>query len=156
MRCSFAGLLLILLVVVTGCGKNDQPPAPSSGARGGPESGPANRPKPRGPNETDEAERLFYTTCAACHGMDGTGNGRAAENLNPKPRNYTDAAWQASVTDDEIRKTILLGGAGVGKSAMMPPNPQLTDKPEVVEGLVKIIRAFGKQAQPGSSAPGGT
>ena len=87
---------------------------------------------------------MFATVCATCHGMDGTGNGPAASTLNPKPRNYTDAAWQASVTDDELRKTILKGGGAVGKSMMMPGNPQLEGQPEVLDGLVKIIRGFKK------------
>ena len=62
--------------------------------------------------------------------------------LNPKPRNYTDASWQASVTDAQLRKTILLGGAAVGKSPIMPSSPDLDEKPDVVEGLVKIVRRF--------------
>jgi len=33
----------------------------------------------------------------------------------------------------------------VGKSPMMPPQPQLKDQPEVVNELVAIIRAYGKQ-----------
>ncbi|MDB4958347.1 MAG: hypothetical protein JWO36_5916 [Myxococcales bacterium] len=88
---------------------------------------------------------MFATVCATCHGSDGTGTGPAAENLNPKPRNYTDPAWQASVTDDDLRKTILLGGQGVGKSPMMPGNPQLKDQPEVLDGLVQIVRGFGRK-----------
>ncbi|HET6344418.1 MAG TPA: cytochrome c, partial [Myxococcota bacterium] len=62
----------------------------------------------------------------------------------PKPRNYSDAAWQASITDEQLKKTIVEGGAAVGKSMMMPPNPDLRDKPQVVDELVKIIRGFKK------------
>jgi len=91
----------------------------------------------------DEAKQMFATVCAACHGIDGTGNGPAAASINPKPRNYTDPAWQASVTDDDIRKIILQGGQAVGKSPMMPAQAQLKDKPEVVSGLVSIVRSFG-------------
>jgi hypothetical protein len=80
-----------------------------------------------------------------CHGVDGSGNGPAAATLQPKPRNYTDAAWQASVTDEQLRETILKGGAAVGKSAAMPGQPQLKDHPEVLDGLVQIIRKFGKR-----------
>ena len=40
-------------------------------------------------------------------------------------------------------KTITLGGAAVGKSPIMPASPDLDAKPEVVDGLVKIIRKFG-------------
>lgn len=86
---------------------------------------------------------MFQNVCSTCHGMSGMGDGPAAESLSPKPRNYSDAAWQASVTDDDIKKIIVEGGQAVGKSAMMPAQPQLRDKPEVVAGLVKIIRGFG-------------
>ena len=52
--------------------------------------------------------------------------------------------WQASVTDDDLRNIIKFGGAAVGKSAVMPGAPQLKNKPEVIDELVKIIRNFGK------------
>lgn len=92
----------------------------------------------------DEAQQTFKTLCSTCHGADGKGDGVAAASLNPKPRNYTDKAWQASVTDDQLAKVILEGGAAVGKSPLMPPNPQLKDKPEVIAELVKIVRSFGQ------------
>ena len=87
---------------------------------------------------------MFNTLCSTCHGQSGTGDGVAAASLNPKPRNYTDKAWQASVTDDQIRKIIVEGGAAVGKSQLMPASPQLKDKPEVVNELVNIVRGFAK------------
>ena len=89
------------------------------------------------------AQALFAERCAACHGLEGKGNGPASAALNPKPRNYTDASWQASVTDEQLRKTIRLGGAAVGKSPSMPAAPDLDDKPDVIEGLVKLVRKFG-------------
>ena len=93
----------------------------------------------------EKAQQMFMTVCATCHGAYCTGKGPASETLNPKPRNYTDAAWQATVTDEDLRKTILLGGQGVGKSPMMPGNPQLKDDTETLDGLVQIIRGFGKK-----------
>lgn len=87
--------------------------------------------------------KIFEERCVACHGKGGHGDGPGAASLNPKPRNYTDKKWQKSVTDAELRKVILGGGAAVGKNPLMPPNPDLKKKPEVVEGLVKIIRQFG-------------
>lgn len=93
--------------------------------------------------DMDKAQLIFNERCAACHGTDGNGKGPASAALNPKPRNYRDKDWQTSVTDEQLRKTILLGGAGVGKSPIMPGSPDLDEKPEVVEGLVKIVRKFG-------------
>jgi cytochrome c553 len=91
-----------------------------------------------------ESRDLFAQRCSTCHGPQGTGNGPAAAALTTKPRNYTDKAWQASVTDEQLKRTIVGGGASVGKSPFMPPNPDLTDKPEVVAGLVTIVRSFGR------------
>jgi mono/diheme cytochrome c family protein len=93
---------------------------------------------------TQQAQALFQQTCAICHGPSGAGDGPASANLNPKPRNYTDKAWQASVTDEELKQIILQGGAAVGKSPTMPGQPQLKDKPEVLTAMVAIIRGFGK------------
>jgi mono/diheme cytochrome c family protein len=135
--------LLFAVVLFSACGKNSEPPPPTSGSPNAkPESGPGHA-RPAG-NEPSMAQQLFTTVCATCHGMDGTGKGPAAEALNPKPRNYTDPAWQASITDDQIKETILKGGQGVGKSPMMPGQPQLKDHPEVLDELVQIIRKFGK------------
>jgi uncharacterized membrane protein len=90
----------------------------------------------------EEARSLFDTRCAACHGANGQGDGAAAASLNPKPRNYHDATWQAAVTDAGIAKVVLEGGAAVGKSTTMPGNPDLKAKPAVIAELVKIIRGF--------------
>ena len=139
-------LLLAIAVVVSACGKNDKPPAPTSGSPNAkPESGPgANGPSGGGGGGPDaQAAAMFQNVCSQCHGMGGMGDGPAAASLNPKPRNYTDAAWQASVKDDDIKKIILEGGQAVGKSGMMPAQIQLKGKPEVVDALVKIIRGFG-------------
>jgi mono/diheme cytochrome c family protein len=134
--------LLIVVALLPACGKNNEPPPPTSGSPNAkPESGPS---RPRSGGDGSQAEKMFATVCVTCHGADGSGKGPAAEALNPKPRNYTDPQWQASVTDDDIKDIILKGGQGVGKSPMMPGQPQLKDQPEVLDGLVRIIRGFGK------------
>jgi mono/diheme cytochrome c family protein len=90
------------------------------------------------------ADTVFSTRCATCHGQDGKGTGPAAVALNPKPRDYSDPEWQKSVTDEQIKKTIVEGGAAVGKSPLMAPNPDLGNQPAVLDGLVKIVRGFAK------------
>lgn len=92
----------------------------------------------------ERASRYFKGICAGCHGLGGLGNGSAAAALNPRPRNFTDRAWQASVTDAHIRTTILKGGAAVGKSALMPPQPGLGEDPQTLEALVKLVRGYGQ------------
>ncbi|HEX3477549.1 MAG TPA: cytochrome c [Kofleriaceae bacterium] len=141
MRSLVIAIPFALTVLAGACGKNSEPPPPSSGTPNArQESGPT-RPAD---GQLSQAQAMFNTVCVMCHGADGTGTGPAAAALNPKPRNYTDAAWQASVTDGQIKDIILKGGAGVGKSPLMPAQPQLADKPEVLDGLVKLIRGFGK------------
>ena len=141
MRSLVIAIPFALAVLAGACGKNSQPPPPSSGTPNAQqESGPSRQTG----GQPSQAQAMFNTVCVMCHGADGTGTGPAAATLNPKPRNYTDPAWQAMVSDDQIKEIILKGGAGVGKSPAMPGNPQLADHPDVLDGLVKIIRGCGK------------
>ena len=85
---------------------------------------------------------MFESLCVTCHGSTGHGDGPGAGALQPKPRSFAEVAWQDSVTDEHIKKTIVFGGAAVGKSAMMPAQPQLKGNDAILDGLVKIVRAF--------------
>ena len=131
-------------MLLTACGKNNEPPPPSSGSPNAkPESGPSgSRGHASALSPQQKAHEMFATMCATCHGATGHGDGPAAASLTPKPRNYADAAWQASVTDDQIRQTILQGGQAMGKSPLMPGQPQLKEEPEELDTLVQIIRGF--------------
>ena len=96
------------------------------------------------PADASPAERaldLFARRCALCHGAEGRGDGAASGGLTPRPRNYHDPAWQASVSDDYLASVITRGGAALGRSAAMPSNPDLP--PEVVAELVRFIRKSG-------------
>jgi mono/diheme cytochrome c family protein len=124
------------LLALAGCGKSHSGSTETSGAT--PAATAA------GTGGATAANGVFKSRCAACHGNEGRGDGPGAAALNPKPRNYHDTAWQTQVSDDQIKKTIVYGGAAVGKSPMMPANPDLDAKPEVVDNLVRIVRGFGK------------
>src|SRR6185295_9190126 len=39
-------------------------------------------------------DEKFAQLCSGCHGPNGQGDGPAGVALTPKPRNFTDAAWQ--------------------------------------------------------------
>ncbi|MCX5745916.1 MAG: cytochrome c [Proteobacteria bacterium] len=147
----FAALAVVTLAFA--CNKGQEPPAPTSGRPNAErESGPGNwapvaggSAVPATPPAADPAKKaqsMYAMVCQMCHGETGRGDGTMAKNLPVKPRDYADAAWQASVTDDDLRKAILLGGAGIGKSPLMPGQPQLKDQPDVLNGLVAIIRGF--------------
>lgn len=129
------------LVVSVAC---NQPP--TSGSSGVPTAAAATATaaKAATTDAADTARSYFKQKCVVCHGDHGAGDGAGAAALNPKPRAFSQAEWQASVTDEQIGKTIVLGGAAVGKDAAMPANPDLAAKKEVVAELVKIVRAFKK------------
>jgi mono/diheme cytochrome c family protein len=131
-------LAVVALLAVAGACKEKPAPATSTAA---PSPPPAPTPEPP-PDPAYAARTLFRTKCVVCHGDHGAGDGPGAAALNPKPRAFADPTWQASVTDEQIKKTIVEGGAGVGKSVAMAANPELKDKPEELTALVKIIRDF--------------
>lgn len=66
-----------------------------------------------------KGKETFQTTCAACHGAEGKGDGVAAQALDPKPRNLNDAAYVSTLSDEHLYKVISEGGAAVGLSPMM-------------------------------------
>lgn len=123
--CPFAALVTIVVLAGGACGSDGQPSAQDS--------------------QLAQARAMFETKCARCHGLDGGGNGPSADSLHPRPHNYTDPAWQASVTDDQIKQIIVKGGINLGKSPAMPGNPTLKNHPELLDGLVKLIRSFVKR-----------
>jgi mono/diheme cytochrome c family protein len=90
-----------------------------------------------------EAKTIYDQRCTTCHGATGRGDGAAAVALNPKPRDFSDKAWQTGAKDDYLMKIVLEGGPAVGKSPLMPPNPDLQAKPQVVAALREMIRKFG-------------
>lgn len=96
------------------------------------------------PEAKKEAAEIFATRCMTCHGAQGHGDGPASAGLTPKPRNFSDKDWQASVTSAHIENIIQYGGVAVGKSPAMPPNPDLAAKPAVIKALREHIRTLGK------------
>ncbi len=121
------GIVLGAALAVAACSKRTAPPAGGGGVSAEAQS---------------EAANLIATRCTPCHGPNGKGDGPASASLTPKPRNWTDKAWQKIASDEEIEKAIVYGGAAVGKSPAMPANPDLADKPEVLAALRKKVRSF--------------
>jgi mono/diheme cytochrome c family protein len=90
-----------------------------------------------------DGQKLFETRCFVCHGRDGKGDGPSASGLAERPQDLTDANWQRTTTDDRIRSVIQGGGAAIGKSGAMPPNPDLTQ--EQIQGLVAFVRSLARK-----------
>ncbi len=126
--------------MVLGCQSKTQPEAAPEAAKPAPEPE-----KPAAPvveSPVSAAKQIYRLRCTVCHGESGRGDGPGGAALEPKPRSFTDSVWQDSVKDEQLRAIIVKGGAGVGKSPGMPPNPDLEQKPEVVDELVKLVRGF--------------
>jgi mono/diheme cytochrome c family protein len=97
-----------------------------------------------GSDDHASAEEIFTSRCVACHGADGRGNGPASGSLRPGPINFHDEDWQKTTSDETIAKAIVEGGAAVGMSSQMIPNPDLEDQPGTVKALITRIRGFVK------------
>ena len=92
-----------------------------------------------------DAAQAYNLTCGTCHGEAGDGNGPAGGALNPKPRDFTDAAWwdDEKTTDEYVAKVIKEGGPAVGLSPLMAPwGGQYDD--EQIAAMVDHLKTFKK------------
>ena len=137
-------LLVVSLVLLSGC-KDQAATTPPAAAPAAPAAA-APTPVAAAPTAEDlkAAAEMFSMRCLPCHGAGGAGDGPASAGLTPKPANFTLPEFQARVTDDHLEKVILYGGQAVGKSAAMPPNPDLESKPGILKGLRAHIRGLKK------------
>lgn len=83
-----------------------------------------------------KASDVYQRACASCHGARGTGGLPAREGA-PAPRDFTEAAWQGSRTDEDL-VLVVTGGKG--------PMPSFRDvlSPTEIEAVVQQVRAFGR------------
>ncbi len=144
MRCPALKLLMALALGAVACGGESPEPGKqpgsttaSSGTDGQSSSATAVSEAAR-----KEAASIFTTRCTPCHGAVGKGDGPASAGLTPKPRDLSDPAWQQAVDDEYLEKILLYGGIAVGKSAAMPPNPDLNGKAEILKALRLHVRAL--------------
>ncbi len=79
--------------------------------------------------------------CAACHGADGAGHTKAGRMAQVK--NFTDAAYQKTFTDDQASQQIKNGLKDpTGKEKMKAFGDKFSDAD--IKGLVDYVRAFQK------------
>ena len=87
----------------------------------------------------EEASELYAQRCANCHGARGDGRGVMASKLNPPPRNLRSYSWFKTTTPKHLKRVILGGGSAIGKSLLMPANPDLRNKPKLVSALIYYL-----------------
>jgi mono/diheme cytochrome c family protein len=122
----------LLFAVLAGCAREPAPAAARTPA-----------PPPVPSYELRLGKRAFQHYCQSCHGETGAGDGFNAFNLDPRPRDLSDPAFQRKKTDAELADAIQRGGAGVGLSALMPPWGRTLSRAEI-EQVVLYLRTLKK------------
>lgn len=156
----FAGLMLTLLAI--GCGPQGEssshqaraaspspaptgdpsaaaPPAPVSAAA----VSRAILPLPDLGYNAREGRALYRHYCATCHGAEGHGDGFNAYNLDPKPRDLADPAFQARKSDDDLASVVRSGGGFAGLSTAMPPWGRTLNERKV-RNIIEYLRTLAK------------
>jgi mono/diheme cytochrome c family protein len=80
---------------------------------------------------------VFMRSCAGCHGPDARGT--HPPGFATPPRDLTDPALQARLTDDAIRETV-----HYGKGQMPPFGAALS--PEDVNDVIAFVRSVSRKA----------
>ncbi len=83
------------------------------------------------------ADAVFDSICARCHGAEGYGG--PGFDGGPGPRNFHDAEFQASRTDDDLRNTIRKG-----RNGRMPAFGSAFND-EQLDGLVRRVRSYSEK-----------
>lgn len=123
-------LAAALLLSVAGCSRT-----PAS---------PAVPPASAGPSyELRLGRQVFRYYCETCHGETGGGDGFNAFNLDPRPRDLSDPAFQKKKSDTDLADAIRRGGSGVGLSPLMPPWGR-TLSAEEIDQVVLYVRTLKK------------
>ena len=69
----------------------------------------------------EAGEETYDTLCATCHGLEGKGDGLAAENLDPKPADLSDGMMMSELSDGYLFWRVSKGGALEPFNSTMPP-----------------------------------
>jgi len=93
--------------------------------------------------QQEAGKKLYDTHCAQCHGEKGDGQGPAAPNLLPRPRDFTTGKFKLRTTpsgmlptDDDLKRVVRLGMPYTS----MPPWPSLSDAD--VDAVVQYLKTF--------------
>ena len=125
-----AATALLLLVGATDCARRQAAPA-----------APAAAAEPS--YEMRLGRGVFRHYCQTCHGETGAGDGFNAFNLDPRPRDLSDPAFQKTKSDADLSDAVRRGGSGVGLSPLMPPWGRTLSAREI-DQVVLYVRSLKK------------
>jgi mono/diheme cytochrome c family protein len=90
-----------------------------------------------------QGKRIFYQQCVWCH-ADATPAGPSnRSNLTPVPPLLNDGAVLNVESDEYMQNIVTLGGAAMGKSAMMPPYGRVLSAEEI-RSVIAFTRAVAQ------------
>jgi mono/diheme cytochrome c family protein len=90
-----------------------------------------------------QGKRIFYQQCVWCH-ADATPAGPSnRSNLTPVPPLLNDGAVLNAESDENMSNIVTLGGAAMGKSAMMPPYGRMLSADEI-RSVIAFTRAIAQ------------
>ncbi|MBM4108690.1 MAG: c-type cytochrome [Phycisphaerae bacterium] len=163
--------LVAFAALAAGCEKSSEPapkaskaPAPAKAPAVAPATtrAPAPAAAPAPPTavaitalEPQVVHDLFVTHCAACHGIEGHGDGPAAEQLFPKPRAFADSPFRFAATggstDQVVKAVETTIRKGMVRSSM--PGFEGTLNPSEVRGLADYVVRLTEKADKNAWAP---
>ena len=85
--------------------------------------------------------RTWKAKCASCHGVDGKGDTDPGKKLGLP--DMTTAAWQKTVTDDQMKKSITNGIKRADKPEGMDAYAETLSVEQIGE-LASLVRGLGK------------
>ena len=94
-------------------------------------------PTPGDPKSIENGKILYEKLCAECHGDTGKGDGMMAADLEVKPPDLTDSAWEHGATDGEIFVMIRDGS----RKGMTPFGKKMAAR--AIWDVVNYVRTLG-------------
>ncbi len=100
-----------------------------------------------------QGKRLFYANCVWCHADAAPAGPSNRSNVTPTPSLMNDGDKLNGLSDEYMENMIALGGAAVGKSAMMPPWGR-TLSPDEIRAVSAFTRAIAQPLYHVPARPG--
>src|SRR5690606_34316876 len=94
--------------------------------------------------DLEKGKAVYQRACATCHGPGGEGDGPVAAGFPPnaKPASFVSGTFKKVTDDDSIRALLKNGGASMGLSPLMAPQPALSE--EEVTNVIAFVRSLKK------------